>query len=128
MQAGIRALWAVLLAAAAGAAGSPGGNALAVVDAYLAKAARSQPRYRTDLSLGGSNVGDRLVGWSPLLGAFAYRARSYRELTALERATLWRDPGLRRYVAGAAAAAVPLRIAPEEELRPGPLVVVLPRP
>lgn len=77
------------------------GNASAIFDAYLARAALTTPQYRADVALthpGESIPTDRIAARSSLIGRFSYRAKTYRELSPEERATLLREPDLRTFL------------------------------
>jgi hypothetical protein len=116
-------------------------NALGVIDEFLRKAATSNPGYRTDLRPGGDPnklPEGRFFARGAWLGPFTYRARTYRELSAAERAELLGDRRFREYLAAAAGAfrasaaagADPpfAVIPPAEMLKPGPFIVTLPAP
>jgi hypothetical protein len=126
-------------------------NALGVIDGFLEKAAAFNPAYRADLRPGGDPnrlPSGRLLARGAWLGPFTYRAKTYRELTAAERAGLLGDPRFREFLAAAAgappaspaAAAISAaaemaaaemaaaEIPPAEMLKPGPFVIALPVP
>jgi hypothetical protein len=144
----------VALAAAVPAAGAlpaqvPSGNALGLIDAWLAHAAGSSASFRADLRPGGDPANlppGRFLCRSPFLGAFTYRPKTYRELSPAERRSVLCDPRFRAFLVSvreasdrddggkvpdrrAAARSGPedIRVPPEEMLRPGPLWVFLPR-
>jgi hypothetical protein len=112
------------------------GNALALLDAYLAHAALEWPAYRTDLEQGGDprNVAPgRLLGFSPTLGPFTYRPRTYDKLSPGERAALMHDPRFRAFLIATCRqtdrpAIELISISPEEMLRSGPVFITLPAP
>lgn len=85
------------------------GNASAIFDAYLARAALTTPQYRADVALthpGESIPTDRIAARSSLIGRFSYRAKTYRDLSLEERAALLREPDLRAFLLTLGAAAV----------------------
>ncbi len=111
------------------------GNARELLDAYLALAAAAAPAYRTNLRPAASADPEaapppdgRHFGRSPVLGPFTYRSRTYAELSREERIALWRDPGLRAFLAGLRVRAARFSVPPSELLRPGPLVVLFSQP
>ena len=126
----------------------PEGNALGLMDAWLALAAAHSASYRTDIRRGGdpSDVPPgRLFFRSPFLGAFTCRPKTYRELTPAERVGVLADPGFRAYLIsvreasdreggpslprspGASTGQDAIDMSPEEALRPQPLRIYLPR-
>jgi hypothetical protein len=122
-----------------------GGNALALLDAYLAQAALDTPAYRADLKAGGARgkvPPGRLLGMAPLLGFFTYRPRTYGELARGERAALLHDPRFHAFLTatreqsarGNAPQAQPhpemrnISITPGQMLQPGPVMIALPPP
>jgi hypothetical protein len=124
----------------------PIGNALMLFDSYLAQAALINPAYRTDLKAGTETAPPpgRLLGESPILGPFTYRARTFGELTRGERADLLRDPGFRAFLITTSLQAecggwpaiaaertgqppvTTFSVEPEEMLRPRAVRVILP--
>jgi hypothetical protein len=118
------------------------------MDAWLRIAAAQSAAYRTDLRAGGtpSDVPPgRLFFRSQLLGPFTCRAKTYRELSAIERVSMLGDPGFRAFLKSAREAAdrsdgggsIPrprkacavlgsLEIPPDEMLGAGSLRVLLP--
>jgi hypothetical protein len=124
------------------------GNALNLLNAWLAEAAPAEPAYRADLKAGGDPAGrgpGRLSGVSELLGPFTYRPKTYVELTPSERMELLRDPRFRAFLMrvreesdrGPAPSRDPARPpadrrgadyapTPEEILKPGDLWLILP--
>jgi hypothetical protein len=92
---------AIVAVSCASRAQDPTGNALGLLDAWLAREAVHSAAYRADPRPGGDAASlppGRLLGHSPFLGAFTYRPKTYRELPSLERAALLGDPGLRAYL------------------------------
>lgn len=124
------------------------GNALNLLNAWLAEAAPAEPAYRADLKAGGDPSGKapgRLSGVSELLGPFTYRPKIYGELTPSERLGLLRDPRFRAFLIrvreesdrGLASSHDPARPpadlrgadfapTPAEILKPGDLWLILP--
>jgi hypothetical protein len=87
-------------------------NALTLLNAYLAQAALSLPADRADIVLGGSPhpPPGRFPATSAWLGPFTYRPKTYRELSASDRAALLRDPAWPAFLAAhrpAPAASLP---------------------
>jgi hypothetical protein len=75
-------------------------NALGLLDAYLAQAARADPDYRADIVIGGAALTSpgRFPGYSSFLGPFDYRPKTYNELTRSDRAALLRDPAFHAFL------------------------------
>jgi hypothetical protein len=139
----------VLLPAGAAQMQSPQGNALALIDAWLALAAVHTASFRTDLQVGGDPAmlpSGRLFCRSQFLGGFTYRPKTYAELTPSERVMALCDPGFRWFVLsareaadqggcpggsrlkpGETPAAANVSVPPNELLRPGPFWIFLPR-
>jgi hypothetical protein len=84
------------------------GNALRILNAWLAQASVGETAYRADLRIEGK-PGDcgpgRLPGLSVLLGRFSYRPRTYGELTPMERRELLGSAGFRGFLQAARACA-----------------------
>lgn len=77
------------------------GNASAIFNAYLARAALTTPQYRADIALVRPKELvpiDRIAAHSPLIGRFSYRPKIYRELAPEERVALLRKPELRAFL------------------------------
>ena len=93
---------AILAVAGALRAQEPAGNALGLMDAWLALQASRGAEFRADpcpVRDGAAPPPGRLIGRSPLLGAFTYRPKAYGELNPRERAALLSDPGFRSFLA-----------------------------
>ncbi len=121
------------------------GNAVGLLDAWIAGRALADPAFRADVRIGGDPVpggSGRMQAESRLLGPITYRPRTYGELTPLERGALLRDGRFRDFLAAAreladqgkpagtgspAAGPKALEAAPPpaEFLRPGDLWLVL---
>jgi hypothetical protein len=118
------------------AAESRAGNALALLDAFVAAAARNRPELRADVRPAAAPAAPppgRALGFSSILGPFTYRPRRWAELTGADRAALLRDPALGAFLASHAAkpSASPTRavsISAGDLLRLGPAIVPLPPP
>lgn len=132
----IRLASAVLLASAAlpGLEADPrgSGNGLRLLDAAIAWAAEAVPDYRTDLAAAdrsaekpGARPSGRRLGWSPTIGYFTYRPKTYRELGPGQRAALLSGPLFRWFVEQGLKHPGELSLTPAETLRPGPLVVLV---
>lgn len=126
------------------------GNASAIFDAYLARAALTTPHYRTDVALVRPNESvpiGRIAAHSPLIGRFSYRPKTYRELAPEERVALLREPELRAFLFTLGATAdsptektpavgdhadssgiIAFSISPEAMLSRARLFIVLPSP
>jgi hypothetical protein len=130
----------LIIAACAAAAGplpaaSRTGNALSLLDAFVAAEARDRPGLRADVRPGADPQGTppgRVLAFSAILGPFTYRPRSWAELSPADRAALLRDPGLKPFLAAnpgkpVASPSRVLFITADEMLRLGPLLVPLPR-
>ena len=126
------------------------GNASAIFDAYLARAALTTAHYRTDVALVRPNESvpiDRIAAHSPLIGRFSYRPKTYRELAPEERVALLREPELRAFLFTIGATAdsptektpavgnyadsdgiIAFSISPEAMLSQARLFIVLPSP
>jgi len=127
--------WAVVILAStalactpAPATGAPGGNALETLNHFLSESAASTPAYRADLQRNAdpAHVPDgRLSGFSPLIGPFTYRPKTYAELTPPERVELLRDGRFHDYLLRRGR---PFQINPEDMLKPQPIVVQLNAP
>jgi hypothetical protein len=120
------------------------GNALPLLDAWLARAAADNPSYRKDIRRGGSTAGTppgRCPGVSPVIGPFTYVPKTYSDLVPSERAALIRDPNLRLFLAasrgerdrgitGGTASARPspekFSVAAAEMLHSRPMFIALP--
>ena len=140
---------AILVVSRALRAQEPAGNALGLVNAFLAAQAPNSAEYRADLRATPDDAPippGRIAGHSPLLGAFTYRPRTYRELPARERAEILSDPKFRLFLvsvrqsvdgpsfrAGLPGRPVPspdlgtIDLAPDEVLRTGPVWILVPR-
>ena len=82
------------------------GNAVGLLDAWIAGRALADPAFRTDVRIGGDQApgeNGRMQAESRLLGPFTYRPRTYGELTPLERGALLRDGRFRGFLAAARA-------------------------
>jgi len=104
MTAPVRLLAAFLLGlASAGPASAQAvpGPALEIINAYLARAAESDPADRADVKLGDPPrlSAGRFAAYSPLLGDFSYRPKTYDELSRADRAALLRDPAFHAFLA-----------------------------
>jgi hypothetical protein len=139
---------AILAVAVALRAEEPAGNALGLMDAWLALQATRSAEFRADPSPmrdGATPAPGRLAGHSPLLGAFTYRPKAYGELNPRERAELLSDPGFRAFLASVRKtcdgpgfrADLPGRpsghrdlgtvdLSPDEMLRPKPVWILVP--
>jgi len=116
---------------APGSDGAP--TALAVFDAWLATAARTDPRWRTEIRAEPAAVTPppgRYLARSPVLGTFSYRPKAYAELKADERLQLLREPAFRRRLQPGPGHKRRLHFAiPPEEMRQNrPFVYTLPPP
>jgi hypothetical protein len=131
----------LLIAACAAASGPLPGegrtrNALALLDAFVAAAARDRPGLRADVRPAGNSQAPppgRALAFSANLGPFTYRPRTWAELTGADRAALLRDGGLREFLAANAAGVAPIptrnvSLSADEMLRLGPAIVRLPPP
>jgi hypothetical protein len=118
----------VLALPALGWASPPGEDALTTLNRFLADSAPSTPAYRTELRRGTDPEPashGRLAGSSPLIGPFTYRAKTYAELTQVERADLLRDGRFHAYLLEKSRT---FSIHPEDMLEPQPLIVPLDPP
>jgi hypothetical protein len=128
------ALALLALAPAPPLSAGQGENALALLDAYLDDAARSEPRWRTDLRPGqgpATLAAGHYAGRGDILGPFTYRPKSYAELPAEERARLLRGEGWRRFILARRAVkprVIRFAISAGEMLGTRPLTVDLPEP
>lgn len=106
------------------------GNALALINAYLAQAASTEAAYRADLKTGGYGHGasaGRLSGIGPLLGPFTYRPKTYAELEPAERMALLRERKFRDFLIKALKPAFrKFTLTAGEMLRKQPFPVVFP--
>ena len=125
----------VFIATAAGSSDGGSDNALALLNAYLAQAARTAPEYRADLrpKRGSEEVpAGRLPGYSPFLGSFTYRPKTYRELSVRDRVLVLREPEFHAFLKAACKrgrpppGSAPFLITPEEMLRPQSFRLALP--
>jgi hypothetical protein len=119
----------VFLSHALAAAEPPKGNALGLLDAYLALASRDVPAYRADIRPDGGPKepsAGRIRGTGPILGPFTYRPKTYAELTPLERAVLLREPGLRDFLRSHAVRRV--EVSAEDILGAQPVRIDLSKP
>ena len=109
-------------------ASPPGEDALTTLNRFLADSAPTTPAYRMDLRRSTDPEPaphGRLSGFSPLIGPFSYRAKTYAELTQLERAELLRDGRFHAYLLEKGRT---FPIHPEDMLEPQPLIVPLDPP
>lgn len=121
------------VAAVPGPAEGGTGNALALLNAYLAQEALTSPEYRADLQPGKGSAeipAGRFPGCGPFLGPFTYRPKTYGELSPAARAVLLREPKLRAFLVRKRGDPAPqgerFSIEPEEMLSARPLAVALP--
>ena len=91
-------------------------NALALLDAYVAQAARSLPADRANIVLGECPhpPPGRFLANSAWLGPFTYRPKAYRELSGSDRAALLRDPAWPAFLATHRPAPVRPRVPPPD--------------
>jgi len=110
------------------AGGTPGENALNILNQFMAESAAKTPAYRADLqrSFDPAHMADgRLKGFSSLIGPFSYRPKKYAELTQAERVELLRDGRFHHYLL---IKGRPFTIDPKDMLTPEPLEVKLDLP